>query len=59
MTQRRYRRTKGARCPFCGSSELEGGSFNVDSGSASQEMSCLACDKEWHDTYELTGYQEN
>ena len=41
------------RCPFCGSSQIEGSSIDVDAGNAHQEMSCTNCDSEWWDAYKL------
>ena len=46
----------GTVCPFCGSSHIEGGSFDVEGATASQSVSCNACEAEWVDTYQLTGY---
>jgi len=58
MSQRRYRRTKGARCPFCGGDDVEGGPFTAEAGTAFQELSCNDCDHTWADLYELTGYED-
>ena len=44
--------------PFCKSEDIEGHSLSVDAGTASQEVNCLACEEEWQDTYELTGYTQ-
>jgi len=41
------------KCPKCKSSEIEGGSFNADTGYAYQEMNCLECCHEWRDVYLL------
>ena len=42
-------------CPFCGSDETEGESFNTEGDDrVSQEMSCLVCDSEWMAYYTLT-----
>lgn len=44
----------GVHCPFCGADDIQGnGGVDIDSGSASQECSCLACDATWHDQYRL------
>lgn len=59
MSQRRYRRILGARCPFCNGTDCEGASVTTGEGGASQEMGCNDCGKEWTDLYELTGYMEN
>lgn len=58
MSQAEYVQMKGAQCPFCRSTDIEGGPFNVNEGTASQEMGCNECDAEWADTYTLTGYAE-
>lgn len=43
----------GVRCPYCGSEDLDGGSVQIDRGTASQDITCLDCGKEWEDTYVL------
>jgi len=40
---------------FCGSPDIEGGSVDIDSGGASQRVSCSACGRYWFDLYELVG----
>ena len=45
-------------CPSCGSSDIEGGLVEVDSGGAWQDVSCPTCEATWTDTYALTGYSE-
>ena len=57
MTQDEYIKNPGV-CPACRSTDIEGGPFTVEGGTASQEMGCNACDAEWHNTYRLTGYTE-
>jgi surface antigen len=57
MTNEEYVKTGGC-CPACRCGELDGGPFTVDGVTASQEVSCSACDAKWHDTYRLTGYTE-
>ena len=44
----------GVCCPFCGGSDIEGQSIEVDAGQATQSMGCLTCDREWTDQYVLT-----
>ena len=56
MTDRQYVKAEGGKCPFCRSRQIEGSSVDIDTGGASQEMSCLDCGKQWVDCYELTGY---
>lgn len=46
----------GLYCPFCGSSDIVGGSFDIEATSATQEVSCNACHAEWTDDYKLVGY---
>ncbi len=43
-------------CPRCGSSDLEGGSFDVDAGTAGQELNCAGCGLSYWDEYHLVGY---
>ena len=43
-----------AQCPFCGSAQIEGDSFQVDGGSAWQTVHCLECGEHWDDIYELS-----
>lgn len=43
-------------CPACHSSRIDGGSMWVDGTQAFQEIRCQACEQEWTDTYQLTGY---
>lgn len=55
-----YKKAGGAKCPCCGSDEdIEGHGFNVDTGHASQTVSCGTCAAEWEDLYTLTGIQVN
>ena len=42
-----------SHCPFCKSSDIEGGSVDVDAGGAWQEVGCNACGKSWNDFYRL------
>ncbi|MFK3740918.1 hypothetical protein [Massilia sp. TN1-12] len=58
MTEVEYASIGGSCCPYCKSTQIAGGSVDVNAGGAYQEVSCGACDKEWTDTYALTGYQE-
>jgi len=43
----------GAQCPFCRSSELEGGSQDADGPTIVQKIKCLACGRRWYDVYHL------
>lgn len=59
MTDKQYARCGGNTCPVCGmTGSLEGGSFDVDSGYALQEISCRQCASSWNDVYALTGFGE-
>ena len=57
MTDEEYIKGDGNKCPFCGSEDITGGSIDVEGHSAVQEVSCNECNKEWHDIYQLIGYQ--
>ena len=43
----------GAKCPFCHSRELEGGSQDADGPTIVQTIKCLACGRRWYDVYHL------
>ena len=45
--------SKSHLCLNCGSSNIEGGSINIDAGGATQDISCLTCDSTWTDLYKL------
>ena len=53
ISDKEYKATGGSICPKCKSDQIEGGSFNVDSNGAAQEMNCLeeGCEFEWADVY--------
>jgi hypothetical protein len=53
-----YLRSGGCRCPFCGNEDIVGEGVEIDAGIASQEVSCSACHRSWHDDYTLTGFRE-
>ena len=46
----------GGLCPFCGSDEVEGDSFDVEGDIVHQESCCNACDSEWSAGYKLHDY---
>ena len=54
--EERYVAAGGTICPFCGSSNIEGGSFEINAGYAAQDVVCLACEREWQDSYILAGF---
>lgn len=52
----KYVRDDGARCPKCGSSNIEGqNGFQIDGGTGFQGIECLSCGLEWEDRYALIG----
>ena len=57
LSQGEYRQNGGCSCPFCGNSDVEGGFVEVDAGTAWQKVKCNGCGKEWHDVYNLDGYE--
>lgn len=57
-TPAEYVANKGACCPVCGCTELDGQSVTIDSGKAYQPIFCTDCDAQWIDEYALTGYTE-
>lgn len=57
MTNEEY--IKGdPQCPYCASEELEWGDVFIDCEYAKQEVKCCECGKEWHDVYELKGWEK-
>jgi len=58
MTEVQYVKSRGLRCPYCKSSDVEApGSVDIDSGTATQEIRCNDCEAFWTDIYHLVGYQ--
>jgi hypothetical protein len=41
------------QCPICESSNIEGGSMDINGTTAEQSISCADCDAEWTDIYYL------
>ena len=58
LTNKQYRKSDEAVCPFCRSTELEWHSIDFDGKYAKQEVKCLDCEMEWYDVYKLKGYEE-
>ncbi len=56
LTPQQYAEKRGARCPFCESTELQGESIEVEDGAAFQRVGCLDCEGSWVDVYKLEGY---
>jgi transposase-like protein len=52
-----YVQEKGLQCPYCRSTDIEGSEVVIDEGKAYQKVGCNDCDKEWTDTYVLTGWE--
>jgi hypothetical protein len=51
----KYLKTKGVRCPYCDSSDIEGGSKDTQDDAVFQSITCGSCNREWTDEYTLTG----
>lgn len=54
ITDAEYIKRGGNECPRCGSSNLEGSSWDADGRFAWQEVVCCDCEHEWVDTYTLS-----
>jgi transposase-like protein len=52
-----YLQTGGVRCPFCHSKDIEGHSGEFGQH-ASQQVSCMDCEREWIDVYKLVDVLE-
>jgi len=53
-TQAEYVEGQGLNCPKCDSYQIEGREITV---CAEQGMTCLECDAEWINIFELSGFQ--
>ena len=53
-----YIKRGGNACYMCGSTNIEGGSVEIDSGMAKQSEWCNHCEHEWEDNYTLTSVTE-
>ena len=49
---RAYLDAGGTFCPFCRSPQIEGGPVEIDPHGAMQPMSCLSCNRTWHDIHQ-------
>lgn len=49
-----YINSGGVKCPYCGSTDIEGGSREQDDNYMLQEVLCLTCSHSWTDQYTLT-----
>ena len=48
----------GVKCLFCGSDDIEGSSFETDTGLARQRVACHVCWARWKDVYGLIDVEE-
>jgi hypothetical protein len=48
-----YVASGGARCPYCGSDEIEAGPVEADGDSATGPVECHDCGEEWRDVFLL------
>lgn len=48
-----YIKKGGMVCPICGSSNISGGSFDMEEAGIYQYCVCFDCDSEWTDMYRL------
>lgn len=55
-TQAQFLDAKGGCCPVCGSDNIEGDGFTVEGNTCFQEVSCMDCDAEWYENYDLASY---
>jgi Zn ribbon nucleic-acid-binding protein len=55
--KRKYLSSGGARCPYCGSEDIQGESVQIEEGAAVQEVSCIDCDSQWYDIYKLVNVE--
>lgn len=53
LQARAYLKSRGASCPACEDGNIEGGSYELNSGTIYQPMHCTECGAEWDDAYEL------
>jgi mannose-1-phosphate guanylyltransferase len=54
MTEEEYIQNGAGECPECGSGDIEGDSVDIVMMQATQQVSCINCDAEWEDVYELS-----
>jgi len=55
---RKYIEQSGVNCPHCNSSNIEGGSMDMNAGNIYQNIWCNDCQEEWTDEYALVGVTE-
>jgi RNA polymerase subunit RPABC4/transcription elongation factor Spt4 len=44
-------------CPFCGSDDISGDSWEQDGPTVSQVVDCLDCGETWVDSYQFVGFE--
>lgn len=58
LSDAEYVACAGARCPYCGSNDLEGqGDLEADGRDCWQEILCRKCQATWRDIYRLVGFE--
>jgi formate dehydrogenase maturation protein FdhE len=45
-------------CPFCGSNEIDASKTDAFENLMYQWVRCDSCGTEWHDVYELIGFEQ-
>lgn len=48
----------GAYCPACRTTQITGGTIDIDGTEAFQEVSCNNCGASWNDLYRLVGFDD-
>jgi len=56
-TQKEHIANGGQSCPKCNSDQIEGSEVTIDTGKTYQEMTCLECNAQWEDIYDLTSFR--
>ena len=49
-----YKKHNGIKCMFCWRDQLQGEDVTIDSGQASQAITCTVCGATWTDVYVLS-----
>jgi transposase-like protein len=58
LTSKQYVERGGAFCPYCESSDIEGGKFDAEGDQVFLYVECHTCGRTWTDFYTLSGYTE-
>ena len=56
LTNEQYVKATGNICPFCSANNITAHQFTAGGDWAYQSVTCDECEREWTDTYKLTGY---